>query len=223
MANEEIYEYYTLADAGYGEYREKGSKFMAYAYPVTTEQEVEAHLESLRKAHPKSRHYCYGYILDRYQQQYRANDDGEPSGTAGRPILGQLHSAEVVEAVVIVVRYFGGTKLGASGLIHAYKAAAEQAVKDAGKKLVHLRDTIRLDIGYDAMGHVLDCIKSLDIDIINKSFTDRATVEISLPSPTAHEQLITLKAKILNVSSEQIAEDAVVDSVEFEIVESFSG
>jgi uncharacterized YigZ family protein len=210
MAREEIYEYYTLAGEGYGEYREKGSKFLAYAYPVTTEEEVEEHIAALRKLHPKSRHYCYAYILDRYQQQFRANDDGEPSGTAGRPILGQLHSAEVVEAVVIVVRYFGGTKLGASGLIRAYKDSAAAAVSDAGRRLVQLTDDYRLEVDYAQMGHVLDCIKSLDIEITDKSFETNATIDIALPAPSSSEILIALQARILGVSTEQIDEKTII-------------
>lgn len=218
MASDEIYEYYTLAGNGYGEYREKGSKFLAYAYPVSTEEEVEEHLAALRKLHPKSRHYCYAYILDRYQQRFRANDDGEPSGTAGRPILGQLHSAEVVEAVVIIVRYFGGTKLGASGLIRAYKDAAAVAIADAGKRLVQLTDDYRLSVDYAHMGHILDCIKSLEIEITDKSFDTNATIDIALPAPTSADMLVQLQAKILGVSTEQIDDKTTIDGCQIDII-----
>ena len=113
--------YKTVAGPAHGEYKDRGSKFLAYAFPVYAEEEWQARLEEVRREHPKARHHCYAYRLGLDGNNFRANDDGEPSGTAGRPILGQIDSFELVNILVIVVRYFGGTLLGASGLINAYR------------------------------------------------------------------------------------------------------
>lgn len=215
----DIYEYHTLAGLGIGEYKDRGSKFIGLAYPVSTETEVEAILDQLRKEHLKARHYCYAYILDRYQLYYRANDDGEPSGTAGKPILGQLQSAEVVEALVVVIRYYGGTKLGTSGLIQAYRGAAELAIADAGKRLVQLSDTYQLTINYAEMGHVLDCIKSLGIEITDKAFGETAVVTISIPSMDARAVITQMQASILQVSTDQITAKTTIDYCTIETIE----
>jgi uncharacterized YigZ family protein len=121
----------TLAAAATGEFRDRGSKFLAYAYPVRTEQETKAYLDALRGQHPKAVHHCYAYRLGLDRNNYRANDDGEPGGTAGRPILNVLYSRELTNVLVVVVRYFGGTLLGVPGLINAYKMATIAALSEA--------------------------------------------------------------------------------------------
>ena len=135
MATKDIYQ--TIRGESNGEFRDRGSKFIAYAYPVYTEEEWQEKLEAVRKAHPKARHHCYAYRLGLDGHNFRANDDGEPSGTAGRPILGQIDSFGLVNVIVIVVRYFGGTLLGASGLITAYKNSAADALSRRRPVLVH--------------------------------------------------------------------------------------
>ena len=120
--------YHTIKAPSEGLYKEKGSKFLAFAFPVRTVDEVKAHLDRLRKDYFDARHHCYAYILGPNKDAYRLNDDGEPSGTAGRPIHGQLLSKDVTDTLIIVVRYFGGIKLGVSGLINAYKTAAKDAL-----------------------------------------------------------------------------------------------
>lgn len=122
---------HTLSAACEGEYHEKGSKFLAYAFPCTHESQFLARLQALREAHYKARHHCYAWRFGEHGEHYRANDDGEPSGTAGLPIYNQLQSFDVSDCGVIVVRYFGGTLLGASGLIRAYKSATQDALKRA--------------------------------------------------------------------------------------------
>jgi uncharacterized YigZ family protein len=120
--------YLTVAKDSEGFYKEKGSKFLAFAYPVSNEEEIKEKLEALRKQFYDARHFCYGYIFGLAAEHYRANDDGEPNHSAGDPILGQIKSNELTNTLVVVVRYFGGTKLGVGGLITAYKTAAAEAL-----------------------------------------------------------------------------------------------
>ena len=122
------YTYHTIAGESEGIYKEKGSKFIALAYPVKTEEDVKQHVAEVKKKYYDARHHCYAYILGPNKDAYRQNDDGEPSGTAGRPIHGQLLLNDLTDTLIIVIRYFGGIKLGVSGLINAYKTAAKDAI-----------------------------------------------------------------------------------------------
>ena len=123
--------YKTITSLAHGLYKEKGSKFFAYAFPVETEQEIKQHLVRLKKEHYKAKHICYAYLLKPDKSVYRVKDDGEPPGTAGFPILGQIRSAELTNIVIFVVRYFGGSLLGIRGLIDAYRTAAADAIVKA--------------------------------------------------------------------------------------------
>src|SRR5579863_4577412 len=123
--------YLTLESASEGQFRDRGSKFLAYAYPVASEHDIKNILAELKKAHPKANHHCWAMRWSTDRSVFRINDDGEPSGTAGRPILNTLLSRNLTNIVVIVVRYFGGTLLGVPGLINAYKSATEEALKHA--------------------------------------------------------------------------------------------
>ena len=129
--SEIIDQYYSIKDSTEGQYKEKGSKFISYAYPVTSEEQVEERLEEIRNLHHKARHHCYAYEIGIDGNRYRANDDGEPAGSAGKPIQNTLFSANLHFILVAVVRYFGGTLLGVPGLIHAYKEASVDALKQA--------------------------------------------------------------------------------------------
>lgn len=214
-----IDQYYTITDPTEGLYKEKGSKFISYAYSVTSEEQVEERLEEIRNLHHKARHHCYAYEIGIDGNRYRANDDGEPGGTAGKPILGQLHSNKVTDVLVIVVRYFGGTKLGASGLITAYKEAAKDALRIAEKKQVIIGNPYLLSFGYDQMGHVMNCIKSLDLDILNKAFTDSCEVTVNIRLSQQTELIQRLKAVLLEVSIEQIDDDTKVPFCKIERLE----
>ncbi len=123
--------YKTIEEASTGIYKEKGSKFLAFAYPVATEYEVKDILDGLKKEYYDARHHCYAYVLGADKDKFRANDDGEPSSTGGKPILGQILSNDLTNIFIVVVRYFGGTKLGVSGLINAYRSAASDAINNA--------------------------------------------------------------------------------------------
>lgn len=217
--SEIIDQYYTITDPTEGLYKEKGSKFISYAYSVTSEEQVEERLEEIRNLHHKARHHCYAYEIGIDGNRYRANDDGEPGGTAGKPILGQLHSNEVTDVLVIVVRYFGGTKLGVSGLITAYKEAAKDALRIAEKKQVIIGNPYLLSFGYDQMGHVMNCIKSLDLDILNKAFTDSCEVTVNIRLSQQTELIQRLKAVLLEISIEQIDDDTKVPFCKIERLE----
>lgn len=202
--------YQSISDPSEGEYKEKGSKFLAYAYPVTTEEEVQLCLEEVKGLHIKARHHCYAYRIGITGEQHRANDDGEPSGTAGRPILGQLLSHEVSDILVVVVRYFGGTLLGASGLIQAYKAATIEALAKANIITKVISDVYRLTFDYAEMGHVLNVVKNQDLNIINKVFEAEAYIDIEVRASHTEQSLLHLKAGLLNVSTEQIDDDTII-------------
>ncbi|MBR5093447.1 MAG: YigZ family protein [Bacteroidales bacterium] len=169
--------YKTLAAPSEGLYKEKGSKFLAFAYPVRTLDEVKAHLDQLRKDYFDARHHCYAYILGPNKDAWRANDDGEPSGTGGRPIHGQLLSADLTDTLIVVVRYFGGILLGASGLANAYKTAARDAIDHATiiEKTINVR--YRLLFQYETMNDVMRILKEFDLKPENQHFELDCTLE----------------------------------------------
>jgi|TARA_B110000967_G_scaffold80448_1_gene83186 uncharacterized YigZ family protein len=168
---DDISTYSTLKSTSESLYKEKGSKFYGYAFPVFSEEEVKEKLEEVRKIHNTARHHCYGYRLGvGIKERYRANDDGEPSNSAGKPIYGQLLSAEITNALIIVVRYFGGTKLGVGGLISAYKISAKEAI-DAGEIVEQkIMDYYKINFEYPEMSEVMNFIKLQKIDVTSQVF-----------------------------------------------------
>lgn len=160
-------------------YKEKNSKFFGYAFPVTTEEEVKLIVEDLKKKHYSARHWCYAYQLGTAKIQYRANDDGEPNNSAGMPIYGQIQSFEVTNTLVVVVRYFGGVKLGVGGLISAYKTAAQMAleVSDIIEKTIDTHYLIRFD--YKNMNKVMRVIKEKNLDIVSQKMEMSCEIEIA--------------------------------------------
>jgi len=147
-------------------FKEKNSKFFGYAYPVTTEEEIKSHLEILRKQHYGAVHYCYAFQIGTDKIQFRANDDGEPSNTAGAPIYGQIQSFGVTNILIVVVRYFGGVKLGVGGLITAYRTSAQMALEGSEiiEKTININYTISFD--YKNMNKVMRVIKEKNLEII---------------------------------------------------------
>ena len=162
--------YKTLNAPSEGIYKEKGSKFLAYAYPVLTEDEIKEHIAELKKRYHDARHHCYAWKLGMDENRYRMNDDGEPSGTAGKPIYGQILSYELTNVLVVVVRYFGGTKLGTSGLIHAYKTATKDAFDNAEIVEKTVNDIITISFDYAAMNDVMRIVKEEAPEIISQDF-----------------------------------------------------
>jgi uncharacterized YigZ family protein len=149
-------------------FKEKNSKFYGYAFPVISEEEVKAHLELLKKEHFSARHWCYAYQIGTEKIQYRANDDGEPNNSAGMPIYGQIQSFEVTNILVVVVRYFGGVKLGVGGLISAYKTAAQMALEEAEIVEKTINKQFTLAFGYAHMNKVMRIIKEKNLTIVSQ-------------------------------------------------------
>ncbi len=172
--------YRTLAAPAEGLYKEKGSKFLAFAYPVHTLDEVKARLDTLRKEYFDARHHCYAYILGPRKDAWRANDDGEPSGTGGRPIHGQLLSADLTDTLVVVVRYFGGILLGASGLANAYKTAARDAIDHAQIVECTIDVRYRLGFAYEAMNDVMRLLKDYDLKPQQQQFDLDCSLEVKV-------------------------------------------
>jgi uncharacterized YigZ family protein len=162
--------YKTIDVESEGLYKDKGSKFIAIALPVKTEEEIKNHLQSLRKKYYDARHHCYAYALGPSRDAFRTNDDGEPSGTAGKPIYGQILSNDLTNILIVVVRYFGGIKLGVRGLINAYKAAAFEAIQNntiIEKKIVEIYE---LQFEYPAMNDVMKILKDHNLNQISNNF-----------------------------------------------------
>jgi uncharacterized YigZ family protein len=153
-----------------GIYKEKGSKFIAYAYPVYSEEEVKEKLEEVKKLEYAARHHCYAYILNPDKSAQRANDDGEPSSTAGKPILGQLLSNDLTNTLIIVVRYFGGVKLGVPGLIRSYKTAAADAIANATIITKTIKEQYEVSFKYPQMNDVMRLVKEYDLEVVNTDF-----------------------------------------------------
>lgn len=162
--------YKTITSASEGYFKDKGSKFFAYAYPVHTEEEIKEILAGLKKDHHSARHHCYAWRLGKENIQFRANDDGEPSGTGGKPILGQLLSFELTNILVVVVRYFGGTLLGVSGLINAYRTAAAEALANAEIIEKIIESEYQLDFTYNQLNDVMQIIKQENLTVTNTRF-----------------------------------------------------
>ncbi len=178
---EEVYKYKTLAGQGTAEFKDRGSKFIAYAYSVGTPEEVKEKLQLLKKEHPKAVHHCYAYRLGTDGTQYRANDDGEPSGSAGRPILGQIDSAGLVNVLVVVVRYFGGTLLGVPGLITAYKTATADALKDIPVTEKWIEDKVEVSFDYPVMGEVMYLLRQCEATIYKQDLQLFCVVHAGIP------------------------------------------
>ncbi|SHJ53990.1 uncharacterized protein, YigZ family [Tangfeifania diversioriginum] len=162
--------YKTIAAKSEGYFKDKGSKFIAYACPVSNEDEIKEILTEIKKEHHNARHHCYAWRLGTEEITWRANDDGEPSSTAGRPILGQLQSFDVTNVFIVVVRYFGGTLLGTSGLINAYKTAAADALSSARIVTKTIKVKFKLHFTYPHMNDVMQIIKQENLNIVDTQF-----------------------------------------------------
>ncbi|WP_299392619.1 YigZ family protein [uncultured Gelidibacter sp.] len=163
-------------------FKEKNSKFFGYAFPVTTEDAVKIHLDDLRKQHHSARHWCYAYQLGKKESnyQFRANDDGEPNNSAGMPIYGQIQSFEVTNVLIVVVRYFGGVKLGVGGLISAYKTAAQMALENSKIVTRTINQEIELKFEYKDMNKVMRVIKEKNLKIKSQTLELDCTIIISV-------------------------------------------
>ncbi|MDR0437384.1 MAG: YigZ family protein [Bacteroidales bacterium] len=166
--------YNTIQSLSEGNFKVKGSKFLSFAFPVETEDEIKTIVANLKKEYYDACHHCYAYILGYNSEKYRENDDGEPSGTAGKPICGQLRSKQLTNILVVVVRYFGGTKLGVSGLIDAYKNVTSDVLQNAKiiEKIVMKEHQISFD--YEQTNAVMKIVKDYNLQVISQSFDSRS-------------------------------------------------
>ena len=172
--------YRTVAAPAEAACRERSSKFLAWIYPVRTEEEIREHLEALRKRFFDATHHCYAWRLGPRGEAFRANDDGEPSGTAGKPILGQLLSNELTDCLIVVVRYFGGTKLGVPGLIAAYKESAAAAIEAAQIVERTVDRIVTVDFPYVAMNDIMRAVKELQPRIEEQTFDNLCTLRLTI-------------------------------------------
>lgn len=170
----------TIASPSEGQYTEKRSKFLAFAFPVTTVEEIKELLDAHQKKFYDARHVCYAYMLGHERLVFRANDNGEPSGTAGKPILGQINSNELTDILIIVVRYFGGVKLGTSGLIQAYKAAAAEAISAATVIEKTVDEQVSIAFEYPLMNSVMRIVKEEEPSILSQSFESDCLMTLSI-------------------------------------------
>lgn len=178
---EEVYKYKTLVANTTAEFKDRGSKFIAFAYPILTVQDVKEKVQALKKEHPKANHHCFAYRIGTDGMEYRAVDDGEPSGSAGRPILGQIDSAGFVNVLVVVVRYFGGTLLGVPGLINAYKTATADALANAPTTEKWIEDIVDINFDYPVMNEVLQLLKQSEASIYRQDLQLFCVIQAGIP------------------------------------------
>jgi len=194
------YSYHTIASSAEGSYKEKGSKFLAFAYPVASEVEVKEKVEALKAKYFDARHHCYAWILGADKKHYRTYDDGEPNHSAGDPILGQLRAMNVTNVLIVVVRYFGGVKLGVGGLVTAYRTAAEESLRNATIIEREVCDSITIKYPYTATADVMRLVKEFDLSIVAQNFAEGCTLEaeLALRNKAAFDEKVNLM-KILGV------------------------
>lgn len=185
----------TIASSSEGSYKEKGSKFLSFAFPVKNVDEINQILAQYRKQYYDARHICYAYMLGNAKNEWRANDDGEPSGTAGRPILGQINSFELTNVLVIVVRYFGGILLGTGGLITAYKEASRDALEQASIVEQTIDEIISIEFDYLLMNEVMRIVKEMSPQILDQSFDNMSAMKLAIRQSDAEK----LKSKLENI------------------------
>ncbi|MDR1673329.1 MAG: YigZ family protein [Bacteroidales bacterium] len=181
--------FFTVAAASEGMYKEKGSKFMAFAYPVECEEEVKKKVTTLRKKYFDARHHCYAWRLGADGIHYRVNDDGEPSNSAGRPILGQIDACRLTNVLVVVVRYFGGVLLGVGGLMHAYKQASADALAHAQIVTGTLMETYNFTFEYQDMNTLISVMKSMKLEYFVQDSNTRCIMKVRVRKSLAAQML----------------------------------
>ncbi len=199
----QIHSYKTISETSESIYKEKGSKFLGFAHPVQSVDEVKEILEQYKKRYYDARHICYAYMLGAERKEFRANDDGEPSGTAGRPILGQINSFELTNVLVVVIRYFGGILLGTGGLITAYKEASFQALENANIIEKKLEKHYSIEFDYKNMSEVMRLVKDFDCEIKSMKMEYNCEYEVSIIQEFA-DTFFTKIDKIYGVEIKEI-------------------
>ena len=189
-------EYRTLKTGGEGYYTEKRSKFLAFAHHVQTVDEIKSLLASYRKQYYDARHVCYAYMLGPERTEFRANDDGEPSSTAGKPILGQINSQELTDILIVVVRYYGGVNLGTSGLIVAYREAAADALAHSEIETRQVEEIVTYTFAYPMMNDVMRIVKEMNPRIVSQTYENTCEIQLSIRKSEAE----TLRNKLAKLS-----------------------
>lgn len=193
-----ITSFQTIKSAGTAEYKEKGSKFLAFAFPVSSEEEVKARLMEVKRKYFDARHHCYAYVLGADKSKVRANDDGEPNHSAGDPILGQIRSKNLTNVLIVVVRYFGGTKLGVGGLITAYKTAAEESLKQVAFIEEQITLKVVFEFAYEITPQIMKLVKDFELNIVNQHFEEACTLEAEVL--LSMKKSLTEKVHIMNAT-----------------------
>jgi uncharacterized YigZ family protein len=199
----EVLSFQTITGPAEGIYKESGSKFLAFAYPVATEAEIKDRLEELRKTYYDARHHCYAWILGPDKSRFRAFDDGEPNHSAGDPILGQIRSKNLSNVLIVVVRYFGGVKLGVGGLIQAYKTAAEEALNNATIFEQEVTLKVLLHYPYEQTAEVMRLVKEFDLQVIRQQFLEECELQAEVKQKFFDS--LSSKAELLKVTGHRIA------------------
>ena len=189
-------EFKTIKTTGEGYYTEKRSKFLAFAHHVETVEAIKDLIAQYRKKYYDARHVCYAYMLGPARHDFRANDDGEPSSTAGKPILGQINSFELTDILIVVVRYYGGVNLGTSGLIVAYREAAADAIAHCEIETRQVEEQIRYSFSYPQMNDVMRIVKEMNPRIVSQTFDNTCEIVLSIRQSEA-EQLRSKLSKLL--------------------------
>ena len=187
----------TIAEPAEGLYKDKGSRFIALAYPVENEEEIKEIVAGIKEKYYDARHHCYAWCLGVSKTNFRANDDGEPSSTAGKPILGQIQSHDLTNVLIVVVRYFGGIKLGVSGLIHAYREAAADALQNATVIEKTVDEKLRITFSYLVMNDVMKVIKEENPDILERNFELHCEMLLSI----RQKNMANLRARLEKIDS----------------------
>lgn len=207
MAN---HSFFTIQGPSEGTFKDRGSRFLAFAYPVSSEDQVKNHLQALRKRFFDARHQGYAYILGADQRRFRAFDDGEPNHSTGDPILGQIRSRKLTNVLVVVVRYFGGTKLGVSGLIQAYRSAAAEALTRAVVVEQEVTADIRLEFPFDATPAVMKLVKDHDLRIVEPEYSDKTVMTVRVP--LRERSAVTARLELLRATGTGIEWSVGIDS-----------
>lgn len=195
--------YLTIESASEGIFRDRGSKFLGYAYPIASDQEIKNIIADLKKEHPKANHHCWAMRWSTDRSVFKLNDDGEPSGTAGRPILNTLLSKNITNVAVVVVRYFGGTLLGVPGLINAYKSATELALEGAKVIEKTVNDVYTISFDYLQMNEVMRIIKDDSLPLLEQQFDNSCSIKVSIRKMQVNQVI----AKLQKLTSVKIKYD----------------
>ncbi len=176
------YSYSTLQQTAEGIYKEKGSKFLAFAYPVDSETAIKERIDHLKKEYFDARHHCFAWMLGPDKTHFRAFDDGEPNHSAGTPILGQIRSKGITNVLIVVVRYFGGVKLGVGGLVNAYRMAAENALNNSSIVEIEISENVNLQFDYLILSDIMKLVKDFGLKILEQDFSENGNIKVSVPT-----------------------------------------